>query len=208
MSCQATFEDIESETKAQHGTDKDQTLDTTQNDKTPVQSQSSHSDTLRNHLPIKPTPTTAIGSTQPSVTLQIVTSSKSLPTLSKQSEVAVSSVTSVGKTPPVIYRTLKSPVTSGAPLLPQRVALKSSPPSLPVQQSMSSVKSSSAPVSSVVSPSDVRYVSVCIQLCQNVLTGGNFAAFTQLLVAHSTLNFTRSPLAGKGTWCLLPTTPK
>ena len=36
---------------------------------------------------------------------------------------------------------------------------------------------------------------------------GNFAAFSQLLAAYSTLDFTMSPLADKGTWCLLPTTP-
>ena len=43
--------------------------------------------------------------------------------------------------------------------------------------------------------------------CQNVPAAGNFATFSQLLVAYSTLDFTMSPLAGKGTWCLLPTTP-
>ena len=36
---------------------------------------------------------------------------------------------------------------------------------------------------------------------------GDFAAFSQFLAAYSTLDFTRSPLAGKGTWCLLPITP-
>ena len=30
-------------------------------------------------------------------------------------------------------------------------------------------------------------------------------AFSKFLAVHSTLDFTRSPLAGKGTWCLLPT---
>ena len=45
------------------------------------------------------------------------------------------------------------------------------------------------------------------QPCQNVLAAGNFAAFSPFLAAYSTLDFTRSPLAGKGTWCLLPTTP-
>ena len=43
--------------------------------------------------------------------------------------------------------------------------------------------------------------------CQNVLAAGNFAAFSQFLAAYSTLDFTGSPLAGKGTWHLLPTTP-
>ena len=33
-----------------------------------------------------------------------------------------------------------------------------------------------------------------------------FDAFSPFLAAYSTLDFTRSPLAGKGTWCLLPTT--
>ena len=36
---------------------------------------------------------------------------------------------------------------------------------------------------------------------------GNFAAFSQFLAAYSTLDFIRSPLAGKGIWHLLPTTP-
>ena len=34
----------------------------------------------------------------------------------------------------------------------------------------------------------------------------NFAAFSQILAAYSTLDFTRSSLAGKGTWHLLSTT--
>ena len=46
-----------------------------------------------------------------------------------------------------------------------------------------------------------------IQLCQNVQVAGNFAAFSQFLAAYSTLDFTRNPLACKGTWHLLPTTP-
>ena len=36
---------------------------------------------------------------------------------------------------------------------------------------------------------------------------GKFATFSPFLAARSTLDVTRSPLAGKGTWCLLPTTP-
>ena len=42
--------------------------------------------------------------------------------------------------------------------------------------------------------------------CQNVQAAGNIATFSQFLAAYSTLDFTRSPLAGKGTRCLLPTT--
>ena len=38
-----------------------------------------------------------------------------------------------------------------------------------------------------------------LQPSQNVPTAGNFATYF-------TLDFTRSPLAGKGTWHLLPTT--
>ena len=49
--------------------------------------------------------------------------------------------------------------------------------------------------SSIVSSSPVKMVV------------GIFAAFSQFLASYSTLDFTRSPLAGKGTWCLLPTTP-
>ena len=45
------------------------------------------------------------------------------------------------------------------------------------------------------------------QPCQNVPAAGNFAAFSPFLAAYSILNFTMSPMAGKGTWCLLPTTP-
>ena len=45
------------------------------------------------------------------------------------------------------------------------------------------------------------------QSCQNVPADGNFVPFSQLFAAYSTLDFTRSPLAGKGTWHLLPTTP-
>ena len=46
------------------------------------------------------------------------------------------------------------------------------------------------------------------QLCQNVPAAGNFATFSKVFAAYSTLDFTRGPLvAGKGTWCLLPATP-
>ena len=45
------------------------------------------------------------------------------------------------------------------------------------------------------------------QPCQNVPAASNVTAFSQFFAAYSTLDFTRSPLAGKGTWCLLPTTP-
>ena len=40
-----------------------------------------------------------------------------------------------------------------------------------------------------------------------MLAAGNFADFSPFLVSYSTLDFTRSPLTGKGTWCLLPITP-
>ena len=40
-----------------------------------------------------------------------------------------------------------------------------------------------------------------------MLVAGSFDAFSQFLAAYSTLYFTMSPLAGKGTWCLLPTAP-
>ena len=51
-----------------------------------------------------------------------------------------------------------------------------------------------------------RKVSTPRQPCQNVPAAGNFATFSPFLAAYSTLDFTRSPLAGKGTWYLLPTT--
>lgn len=155
MSCQATFEDIESETQAQRERDTDDALNAGPIDKTLMQPQTSHSDTSPSHLPVK---STAMVSSQQSPTSQTVTLSKSQPTVSRPSEITLSSASSTGKAPPVIYRTLKSPVTSGAPLLPQRVALKSSPPSLPVQQSIPSVKSSTGTVSSIVSPGEIRYL--------------------------------------------------
>ena len=46
-----------------------------------------------------------------------------------------------------------------------------------------------------------------LQPCQNVPAAGNFAAFSPFLAAYSTLDFTMSPQAGNGTWCLLPTAP-
>ena len=45
------------------------------------------------------------------------------------------------------------------------------------------------------------------QPCQNKPAADYCAAFSKFLASYSTLDFTRSPLAGKGTWCLLPTTP-
>ena len=41
------------------------------------------------------------------------------------------------------------------------------------------------------------------QPCQNVPAAGNFAAFSPFLATYSTLDFTMSPLAGKGTWARL-----
>ena len=46
-----------------------------------------------------------------------------------------------------------------------------------------------------------------LQPCQNVPGASNFAAFSPVFATCSTLDFTMSPLAGKGTWCLLTTTP-
>ena len=37
--------------------------------------------------------------------------------------------------------------------------------------------------------------------------GSIFATFSQFFATYSTLDFTESPLAGKGAWHLLPTTP-
>ena len=45
------------------------------------------------------------------------------------------------------------------------------------------------------------------QPCQKCSGRWQIATFSQFLAAYSTLDFTMSPLAGKGTWCLLPTTP-
>ena len=153
MSCQATFEDIENETRDK---DKEEMPNTSQNNNLSVQR-----DILQNYVPIRPAPVKESTHTCNSGTLQTATSSVHLQTISKQPDV-VSSVTSAGKTPPVIYRTLKSPVVSGVSFVPQRVALKSSPPSLPVQQAMSSLKSSTATASSLVSPGDNRYMYVFV----------------------------------------------
>ena len=156
MSCQVTDKDIESETQAQNEKEKENTPSISGNEKAPVQTQAPHADIAQNNLPVKSTP--VMGSTQQSSTLPTVTLSKSPPTINRPTDIAISSVSTSGTTPPVIYRTLKSPVTSGAPLLPQRVALKSSPPSLPVQQSVTAAKPSPGNVSSVVSSSEARYV--------------------------------------------------
>ena len=40
-----------------------------------------------------------------------------------------------------------------------------------------------------------------------MLADGNFAAFSLFLATNSILDVIRSPLADKGTWCLLSTTP-
>jgi len=147
MSCQATFDDIENETSDK---EKEKTLNKNQNSSSTAK-QTEQSEILKNYVPIRPAP--AKESMNSSLVLQTPTSSVLQQTINKQSEVAVSSLTSAGKMPPVIYRTLKSPVESGLPLLPQRVALKSSPPSLPVQQVLSNLKSTSG-AASLVSPSD------------------------------------------------------
>ena len=158
MSCQANDKDIESETQVQREKEKDNTPSTSQNEKAPVQTQASHAAIAQNNLPVTCKPTPVMASTQQTNTLQTVTSLKPPPTISTPTDIVSSSVSTSGTNPPVIYRTLKSPVTSGAPLLPQRVALKSSPPSLPVQQSVTAVKPSPGNVSSILSPSEARYI--------------------------------------------------
>ena len=45
------------------------------------------------------------------------------------------------------------------------------------------------------------------QPCQNVPAANTFATSSQFLAAYSTLDFTRSPPADRGTWHLLHTTP-
>ena len=149
MSCQATFDDIENETSDK---EREKTLNRNQNSSSTAKQQTEQSEILKNYVPIRPAPAKELINS--SLVVQTPTSSILQQTISKQSEVAVTSLTSAGKTPPVIYRTLKSPVESGLPLLPQRVALKSSPPSLPVQQVLSNLKSTSGAASSLVSPSD------------------------------------------------------
>ena len=160
MSCQAIFEDIENETRDR---EKEKTLDKKQNSSPTPKQQTEQSDILKSYVPIRPAPSKE--SINNSVVLQTPISSALQQTISKQSDVVAPSVTSAGKAP-VIYRTLKSPVESGLPLLPQRVALKSSPPSLPVQQVISSLKSSSTPDSSLVSPDDNRFVCFSVHLSE------------------------------------------
>lgn len=161
MSCQATFEEIEHETR-NNEKEKEKTLEKSQNGSSPPKQQIEQRDILQKYVPIRPAPVKDSIHTCNSGTLQTATSSVPQQTISKQTEVVVSSVSSVAKTPPVIYRTLKSPVESGAPFLPQRVALKSSPPSLPVQQAIS--KSPSGTASSLVSPGDNRYVFISTEV--------------------------------------------
>ena len=161
MSCQASFEEIENETRDKEEEKvQEKTLNRSQNYSSPPQQQTEREqrDILQKYVPIRPAPLK--DPLHDSGTLQTATSSVPQQTISKPSELVVSSVSSAAKTPPIIYRTLKSPVESGAPFLPQRVALKSSPPSLPVQQAISSIKSSSGASSSLVSPGDSKYVFI------------------------------------------------
>ncbi|XP_078348189.1 histone-lysine N-methyltransferase SETDB1-like isoform X2 [Oculina patagonica] len=153
MSCQATFEDIEHETR-NNEKEKEKTLEKSQNGSSPPKQQIEQRDILQKFVPIRPAPTK--DSIYNSSTLQTATLSVPQQTISKPLDIVVSSASSAAKTPPVIYRTLKSPVESGAPFLPQRVALKSSPPSLPVQQAIPSLKSSPGTSSSLVSPVNSR----------------------------------------------------
>ncbi|XP_074605826.1 histone-lysine N-methyltransferase SETDB1-like isoform X4 [Acropora palmata] len=182
MSCQATSKDIENETGLQAAKEKETLQNTSERGNTSTQSHSFQSNTSKGNVSVPSTSSALVSipreNTTPALTISKTLSlatkpsesvSKSLPTrldtvpkpkqtTSKPSDVARSFVsTSTTTTPPVIYRTLKSPVISGAPLLPQRVALKSSPPSLPVQQSFrAAVKSSLGNGIPVVSPTDVR----------------------------------------------------
>lgn len=182
MSCQATSKEIESETGLQAAKEKEKLKNTSERGNTSTQPHSFQSNTSKGTFSIpstssasasmpreNTTPALTISKTLSSVTRPSESVSKSLPTnletvpkpkqttTSKLSDVAHSLTTTSTTTPPVIYRTLKSPVISGAPLLPQRVALKSSPPSLPVQQSFTAaVKSSLGNGIPVVSPTDVR----------------------------------------------------
>ena len=187
MSCQATSKDIENETGLQAAKEKETLQNTSERGNTSTQSHSFQSNTSKGNVSVPSTSSALVSipreNTTPALTISKTLSlatrpsesvSKSLPTrldtvpkpkqtTSKPSDVARSFVsTSTTTTPPVIYRTLKSPVISGAPLLPQRVALKSSPPSLPVQQSFrAAVKSSLGNGIPVVSPTDVRYDDLC-----------------------------------------------
>ena len=186
MSCQATSKDIENETGLQAAKEKETLQNTSERGNASTQPHSFQSNTSKGTVSVplrssasvsmpreNTTPALTISKTLSSVTRPSESVSKSLPTrldtvpkpkqtTSKPADVAHSFVTTSTTTPPVIYRTLKSPVISGAPLLPQRVALKSSPPSLPVQQSFTAaVKSSLGSGIPVVSPTDVRYENLC-----------------------------------------------
>ena len=54
----------------------------------------------------------------------------------------------------------------------------------------------------------LRSLNQYCQPCQNVRAASNVAPISQFLATYSTPDFTRSPLAGKGTWHLLPTATK
>ncbi|XP_068673501.1 histone-lysine N-methyltransferase SETDB1-like isoform X1 [Montipora foliosa] len=186
MSCQATFEEIRIETSIQINKEKENAQNISVVDKTVMQTQTLQPNTSKSTVAIKSSAPVAVSAghqntsqtTVASKSLSTVsrgsdTAQTSLSTMQRSSEeiasnstcvtsrpsdivLSVSSVTTSTTTPPVIYRTLKSPVISGAPMLPQRVALKSSLASLPVQQSFTGVKPSLGSVMSVASPTEFR----------------------------------------------------
>ena len=187
MSCQATFEEIRIETSVQFNKEKENAQNISVVDKTVMQPQTLQPNTSKSTVPIKSSAPVAVSAGHQNTSQTTVASKSlstvsrgsdtvqtSLSTMQRSSEeiasnstcvtsrpsdivLSVSSVTTSTTTPPVIYRTLKSPVISGAPMLPQRVALKSSLPSLPVQQSFTGVKPSLGSVMSVASPTEFRY---------------------------------------------------
>lgn len=183
MSCQATSKEIESETGLQVGKEKENAQNTSEYGNTSKQLHSFQSNTSKGAVAV-PSTSSASVSVPHENTTQALTISKNLSTVTRTSDSGAKSLpprletvpkpkrttsklsdvahsTTSTTTPPVIYRTLKSPVISGAPLLPQRVALKSSPPSLPVQQSFTAVKPSLGNVIPLVSPTDMRYDDLC-----------------------------------------------
>lgn len=158
MSCQATDEDIESETREREKEtvkEKEETVNKNPNGSALPQQQTTQTELLSNYVPIRPAP-------PKEPVLFLITSQAGTSTIppqtTKQSDIVVSPTSTVGRTPPPIYKTLKPPVVSGEPFLPQRVAVKSSPPSLPVQQTIPSLKLSTGP-SPLVSPVESRYVA-------------------------------------------------
>ena len=178
MSCQATDEDIKNETREREKErekererekeketkkekekekekDKAETVNLNQNLSVPPWQQTAQTNILQNYVPIRPAPPKEVVNTFTSS--QTGTMSLTVQR-TKQSDVSISPLSPI-KSPPPIYKTLKPPVGSGEPFLPERVAVMSSPPSLPVQQTLPNLElqTGTPPLTSPVNSRFVMY---------------------------------------------------